>query len=178
MNDKILALLPEMRIPMHELLRVGQQEGIEILCYCGMRTCVEQAMLFRQSRSRAEIDKKKQSLTDRGYPFLSEVLDFVGPQKGTLGKHVTKAGPGESWHQYGLAADCVPLIAGKAMWEVSHPHWRIYGEIAMHLGLTWAGSWTSFKEMPHVQKPITSNPLNTYKDPAGVRQILERAKSL
>ena len=173
MADHTVNLLPPMRIRARELKRICREtENVDILIYCGERTCDEQAKLFRQSRTTAEIRSRQQSLRDRGFDFLADNIDSVGPQRGTLGHHVTKAGPGESWHQYRLAFDGVPRVGGKLMWEKEHPHWEIYGEVAMLLGLTWAGNWKNFVEFPHCQLHTASNPLNYYKTPTAVREAL------
>lgn len=176
-NARTEELLIEFRLKVHELERICKVEGVTILVYCGLRTCDEQARLYRQSRGRSEIQQKQQSLVDRGLPFLAEIIDTVGPQPGTLGKHVTKAGPGESWHQYAGAADCVPLKNGKAMWANDDPGWEIYGAVAEHLDLNWAGNWPNFKEMPHIQLSNINNPITFYKDPDKIRAVLTRANS-
>jgi peptidoglycan L-alanyl-D-glutamate endopeptidase CwlK len=68
------------------------------------------------------------------------------------GKVVTRAQPGQSAHNYGLAFDGAPLIHGRIAWD-DHEHWQIYGRIAADVGLEWAGTWPSFREFPHVQLP-------------------------
>lgn len=168
----------EFRIKVNELLRIAEQEQLELSVYCGLRTCAEQAKLFRSTRGGDEISQKKQSLKDRGFGFLADVLDSVGPTPGKMGAHVTKAGPGESWHQYGMAVDCVPLFCGKAMWEDSFDGWKTYGQIARHVGLTWAGDWTSFREFPHIQMSVTSSPLTELRTPALVACRLREVGSL
>lgn len=67
------------------------------------------------------------------------------------GRIVTNARGGESAHNYGLALDGAPLIHGRIAWD-DHPHWALYGKVAMDCGLEWAGAPSyPFKEMPHVQ---------------------------
>ena len=170
-RDKSKLKVP-FRIKVNELVRICATEGVDILVYCCVRSCREQAQLFRKSRNRQEIEQKAQSLTDRGFPFLAQILFDVGPQPGTYGKHVTKAGPGESWHSYGYAADSVPTLGGKPQWESGTPEWDIYGAGAEHLGLNWAGNWRGFKEMPHIQFHEISNPLVFFKDPKVIKDEL------
>jgi peptidoglycan L-alanyl-D-glutamate endopeptidase CwlK len=85
------------------------------------------------------------------------------------GKIVTNARAGQSKHnrknQKGEPAseafDAVPLLHGKPIWEDprdkdSDPAndfgWRVMGEVAAELGLTWYGRPGSpFREMPHFQ---------------------------
>ena len=91
----------------------------------------------------------------------------------------SKARPGESWHQYGLAADAVPVMEGKLAWNTHDPvtkkllpEWIAYGEVAKECGLEWAGEWKSFVEFDHTQfsggltiKNVMQNPalLDTLK---------------
>lgn len=75
------------------------------------------------------------------------------------GRIVTRAKPGSSAHNYGLALDAYPLIHGKLCTsgpegdEVSDPIWQQYGAIARACGLEWGGDFRSFPEGPHVQMP-------------------------
>ena len=66
------------------------------------------------------------------------------------GKIVTKAKAGQSWHNYRLAFDVVPVVNGKAVWNDS-ALWATIGRLGAAVGLEWAGSWKTFKEMPHFQ---------------------------
>jgi peptidoglycan L-alanyl-D-glutamate endopeptidase CwlK len=64
----------------------------------------------------------------------------------SMGSQVTSAGAFQSWHQYGLAADCAFWRDGKLVISEKDPWamrgYRLYGEIAESLGLTWGGRWT------------------------------------
>jgi peptidoglycan L-alanyl-D-glutamate endopeptidase CwlK len=64
----------------------------------------------------------------------------------SMGSSVTNAGAFQSWHQYGLAADCAFWRDGKLVISEKDPWamrgYKLYGEIAESLGLTWGGRWT------------------------------------
>ena len=66
------------------------------------------------------------------------------------GKIVTNAKAGQSFHNYRLAFDFVPLVNGKAQWNDAKLFERC-GVIAESVGLEWAGRWKSFKELAHCQ---------------------------
>lgn len=66
------------------------------------------------------------------------------------GKKVTNAKAGESFHQYRVAWDAVPLVAGKPAWSDIALYLKM-GEIAEGLGIEWAGRWKSFRETAHFQ---------------------------
>ena len=152
-------LLPELRAKAEAARKSATELGIELLIYCTWRSVEDQARLYRQSRSRKQIDNKAEWFRRRGFDPLAEVLVGVGPQPGKLGRHVTMAAPGESWHGYRRAFDAVPVVDGKAMWSKTHPHWQEYGRIVRTLDLEWAGDWTRFCEFPHSQIPAEGSPL-------------------
>ena len=66
------------------------------------------------------------------------------------GNKVTNAKGGQSFHNYHVAFDFVPIVNGKAQWNDMALFTKC-GEIAESLGLEWAGRWTKFKEMAHCQ---------------------------
>lgn len=66
------------------------------------------------------------------------------------GPKVTNAQAGQSFHNYAVAFDFVPVVNGKADWNNTRT-WRQCGEIAESAGLEWAGRWNSFKELCHCQ---------------------------
>ena len=63
-----------------------------------------------------------------------------------MGGQVTNARAFQSWHQYGLAADCAFWRDGKLVISEKDPWamrgYQLYGEVAESLGLTWGGRWT------------------------------------
>lgn len=64
------------------------------------------------------------------------------------GKKVTNARGGESWHNYGLAADYAFVINGKVTWNGP---WATFGRIAKMCSLEWGGDFKSIVDRPHVQ---------------------------
>lgn len=70
------------------------------------------------------------------------------------GRRVTNAKPGQSYHNWRVAFDVVPLRAGKPVWGTKGPDdelWHRVGLIGESVGLEWAGRWTKFREYPHFQ---------------------------
>jgi peptidoglycan L-alanyl-D-glutamate endopeptidase CwlK len=63
----------------------------------------------------------------------------------SMGGAVTNARAFQSWHQYGLAADCAFWRDGKLVISEKDPWamrgYQLYGEVAEQLGLTWGGRW-------------------------------------
>jgi len=70
------------------------------------------------------------------------------------GKIVTKAKPGQSFHNWRVAWDCYPRINGQVQWAyegVAKPLWDKMGEIAERNGIEWGHNWKSIKDTPHFQ---------------------------
>lgn len=71
------------------------------------------------------------------------------------GAGVTRAGAGQSCHQYGLAIDSAVYRDGKLQWDMRDPWVRrgyfLYGELARQVGLEWGGSWRSIKDYVHLE---------------------------
>ena len=137
------------------LIQECREAKLEILIYCTLRPLDEQARLYRQGRTLKQIKAKAEELKIKwGRPDLGKLLMDVGPQQGKL---ATYAGPGQSMHNYGLAIDGVPLRGGKPVWNASKPDelklWQLYGRLGDKVGFEWAGKWTKFRELPHLQQP-------------------------
>lgn len=71
-----------------------------------------------------------------------------------LGANVTNAKAFQSYHQYGLAADCAFIRDGKLViserdkWAMRG--YALYGEVAESLGLVWGGRW-KMMDFGHVE---------------------------
>lgn len=159
-NDRAIDELDESMVtPVYEIIDSCKKEGVDLLIYCAYRSMEEQARAYRSTRSKYQIADKHESLESKGFPELAKILHDVGPQQGVVGRHITFAAPGESWHNYYLAFDAVPIKHGKCMWAANNLEWLTYGGAVKRAGLHWAGHWISFKEYPHTQAVKGSNPL-------------------
>lgn len=108
-------------------------EGVELLIYCTLRPNTEQDALYALGRTRP-------------------------------GKVVTNARAGESAHnpdELGKASayDCCPMIAGKPMWDGSHPAWAVVISCGEQAGLVASARWKGkLKEQAHFQDPRWRKP--------------------
>ena len=84
---------------------------------------------------------------------FEEQDDLYAKGRTTPGSIVTKARGGESPHNYGMAFDIVPIEHGKPVWDTTDPIWAIVGILGQAAGLEWGGAWTTFKDLPHFQRP-------------------------
>lgn len=139
-----------------KLLAECRNEGFWMQPFFTLRTPVEQAKLWRQSRNSKTIRTAIADLERAGAPYLAKVLQSVGPQHGNW---ATNALPGQSWHQYGLAVDCFLQFKGKAVWDRDHKAYETYAMIAESMGLTAGYFWEGKSKDPvHVQYPVESSP--------------------
>ena len=70
------------------------------------------------------------------------------------GAKVTNAKGGQSYRNFKIAFDVVPLRGGKPVWGTSGADgvlWKTIGQLGVNLGLEWAGNWKTFKEYPQFQ---------------------------
>lgn len=76
-------------------------------------------------------------------------------QLAARGPQVTRAGAGQSYHQYGLAADLAFLRDGRIViserdaWTARG--YALYGDVARSVGLAWGGDWRSIRDLGHVE---------------------------
>ncbi len=90
-----------------------------------------------------------------GLRSMKEQADLYALGRSRPGKIVTKAPPGSSWHNFGLAIDLGLFKNGKYL-DASNPRladslYAILGNLAKEHKVEWAGNWKSFPENPHFQ---------------------------
>lgn len=107
-------------------------------------------------------------MAQKGYP-MALLEGYRSPQRQTylasLGPQVTNAGAFQSYHQFGLAADCAFVRNGKLVISEKDPWamqaYRLYGELAESVGLVWGGRWRMM-DFGHVElRKISLNKNNS-----------------
>ncbi|MFJ7512098.1 peptidoglycan-binding protein [Peribacillus simplex] len=114
-----------------EMVEHAYTEGITVQISAGHRSLEEQAALYGQGR----------------------VYRYNGKNYSNLAKPiVTKAKPGQSYHNFGLAIDffIVSDDGKRAIWTVNSK-WKRVAAIGKDLGFKWGGDWSSFKDYPHLE---------------------------
>lgn len=115
--------------------------GVYPLIYCTYRSGQEQNQLYAMGRT---------TKSTVGVSILRP-----------LGKVVTNAKAGQSAHNFTLngkpaskAWDSCPTVAGALVWDEKHPHWKVMGQVAKELGITWYGApGAKFYELCHFEMP-------------------------
>ena len=166
-NSLLAGLEPVLRAKVEDVIAACDDAGFRVVPYQGYRSPVEQARLWRQSRTRSDIEQRIRQLRAAGAAAIAELVESVGPQ---FGPHVTNALPGESWHQFGRAADCYVESpdTGRALWRgrtidgdefgLAAKLYERFGRLAESAGLTWGGRW-AIGDFGHVQMDKASSPL-------------------
>ena len=141
-------LHPVTREKTEKFLEKAKENGIDVLIYCTYRSPEEQEILYMQGR----LEQFGITLEELNEKRIKLGLWELTPEEAR--RKVTNARAWQSFHQYGLAFDCVPLQSGKPDWD-NVAAYRKLGEIAKEVGLEWAGSWERFRELPHFQDTET-----------------------
>lgn len=148
-SRKIDDLLFPAKIRALNFMAAAAEAGIDMLVSCTVRDEESQNLLYAQGRTRAQLD--------------AAGLYNAQPRPGRI---VTNARGGDSFHQWRVAMDVVPLRQGKPVWGTfgdgidDDPSddetddlelWQRLGQIGESCGLEWAGRWKRFREFPHFQ---------------------------
>ncbi|MBS1567748.1 MAG: M15 family metallopeptidase [Bacteroidetes bacterium] len=157
-------LQPTFRSKVWELLDKCKEQGVIMRPNEGLRTPLQQARYWRQSRSPEQIAAAIARLKHGGAHFLAKCIESAGPQ---YGPPVTNALPGYSWHQWGEALDCYWQVDGEVEWSPTRivkgkNGYKVYTQVAASIGLNAGGLWTSLKDWPHVQLSVKNSPGEAY----------------
>lgn len=105
---------------------------------------------FLDAAAEAQIDL----LVTCTYRSFAEQRQLYEQGRASPGPIVTRAQPGESAHNFGLAIDVVPIVNGKPDWVGSDTIWQTVGSMGEQAGLQWFGAPNSpYIELCHFQHP-------------------------
>jgi len=113
------------------------KEGISVWIYSTYRSRAVQKALYAQGREPLEVvnllrqEAKLEPIDERKNRYVVTKLIV-------------------SAHNYGFAADFVPVVDGKPQWY-NDELWLRCGCIALNLGMEWGGLWKGFVDKPHIQ---------------------------
>ena len=132
-RNKVKQTHPEILVRGIEMVRRCYDEGIYILFTDGLRTDIDQAKLFGQSRKN----------------YWYKGVNYSAPEK----PWVTNAEPGTSFHNFGLALDYVLTDAtAKPVFWTRNKQWERAAAIAKELGFSWGGDWPAkIRDNPHIE---------------------------
>jgi peptidoglycan L-alanyl-D-glutamate endopeptidase CwlK len=143
-RPQLADLFPYFADKVSELIGEAARQGLFFGCFMGYRSYDTQRALYAQGRQ--PLGAVNALRYHVGLPAIDE---------GASKKKVTNAMQGESWHNYGLAADLVedgdPSKAGIQWSWRSIPDYIRLGKIASGCGLESGSLWRCFVDYPHVQ---------------------------
>ena len=89
-----------------------------------------------------------------GYRSPQRQAELYAQGRTTPGDIVTRAQPGESLHQYGVAVD---FVFKKQGYDASDELWQTLGVVGERHGFEWGGAWKGFTDKPHFQLTLGYN---------------------
>lgn len=146
MASELSFLIPEFRSKVKALIAACKERNVRMDPYSTLVSPMEQASLWRQGRSAAEIELKILALDHAKAHFLAGCLRAG---KAFETNRITNSLPGHSWNNWAEAANCVWIDStNKLVWspdKLDGPQeqngYRIYAEEAAKLGLTSASKF-------------------------------------
>lgn len=84
-----------------------------------------------------------------GLRTYAQQAELYAKGRTTPGKIVTKSGPGQSMHNFGLAWDIGIFVDNKYLDESAQ--YAAAGAIGKEMGITWGGNFQSIKDEPHFE---------------------------
>lgn len=111
-------------------------------------------------KANAALNGRAKMRITQGFRTFEEQAALYAQGRTKTGYKVTNAGPGASYHNYGLAIDFVLLIDGKDIsWDVTKDwdkddiaDWMEVVRVFVAAGWTWGGNFRSIKDNPHFEK--------------------------
>lgn len=130
------AMYPRFLTKLERLAVALEARGVSYWLTSGFRSWAEQDALYALGRTKPNVDANEEK---------------------PMGGKVTNARGGQSYHNFAIAADWA--LDKDTKREGLQPDWSpeayaILGEEAEKVGLEWGGTWTNFKDYPHVQLPL------------------------
>jgi len=120
-----------------QFVRECSKQGISVWVYSTLRSKSLQMALYAQGREPLDVVN---SLREKSGLTPIEEVD----NKYIVTRLKVSA------HNYGLAADFVPVVDGKPQWY-NDELWLRCGCIALNLGMEWGGMWKGLVDKPHIQ---------------------------
>lgn len=144
-------LIPEFREKLEEALTICKKAGFQMEIGCSVRGPIPQGVLWSGSHTPRMIEAWKIDLGETA-PKLVECVEDLG----YILPFGSKFFPGQSWHQWGQAADVFLQFINKAVWGGS-PAEKLE-EACKKVGL-WTGKMVGHGRPWHVQLRKEENPL-------------------
>lgn len=130
-EERLSQVFPQLAERIRHMATVLEAEGVLIRVVQGLRTWAEQDALYLKGR-----DAQGKVVDPRAV--------------------VTNCPGGKSYHNFGLAVDCVPSTHGPGNpfdpdWNSKHEVWKRMISAGVGIGLSSGATWRTFHDFPHFQ---------------------------
>lgn len=141
-------LKPELRDKLGKVIELSRADGFRVEIYRAFTSPEEQADLWLKSRCADEVETAAKAIEAEGAFFIADLIRKRNPNGG---KRETDLLPGQSWHQYGEAAD-LRIIGpeGRVIWAPGYFGYEVFAKHCAAQGLVSGFFWRK-KDVHHVQ---------------------------
>lgn len=157
-SNALSDLSPVMEKMVEKLLLHCERRGFLISLFATLRGPETQGKMWCQSRTVEEIQIQASLLRKSGAPTMAS---YLRPEWALTGRWATDNLPGNSWHQWGEACDCVLVVGGKAVWN-SNFYTTTYAELAKKVGLECGAAWSRGRDKFHLQARKLESPMKMF----------------
>ncbi|HKV93066.1 MAG TPA: M15 family metallopeptidase [Candidatus Angelobacter sp.] len=130
-EERLSQVFPQLAERIRRMAIVLEAEGVLIRVVQSLRTWAEQDALYLKGRD-----------------AQGKIVDLAAV--------VTNCPGGRSYHNFGLAVDCVPSTHGAGCpfdpdWNSKHEVWQKMISAGIRVGLSSGATWRTFHDFPHFQ---------------------------
>ena len=156
-SSDLTLLESDFRHKLNDMLRLASKSNMILKVGTTVRGPRRQAWMWCRSRSPEEITIMQETLA-KSAPTMASLLSLEGSG---LGPRMTEHLPGESWHQWGEAADLYVVVNGRAIWEGGWAM-KLVAELASKVGLyhSYTAKFDSGYRKWHAQLRRQETPLH------------------
>jgi hypothetical protein len=148
-SNNVNDLMPDVRDLADKFVEEAKKQGINVKITNTLRGGGEQHRLFSIGRNQEQLAETRD---DR--MFRQAIEEYEHGKITMPHGAVTNADAGDSFHNYSLAFDFVPIVDGKISYDITSKagkaRFQKLGSIGKSIGLEWGGDWKN-PDYPHMQ---------------------------
>ncbi len=148
-SNNVNDLMPDVRDLADKFVEEAKKQGINVKITNTLRGGGEQHRLFSIGRNHEQLAETRD---DR--MFRQAIEEYEHGKITMPHGAVTNADAGDSFHNYSLAFDFVPIVDGKISYDITSKagkaRFQKLGSIGKSIGLEWGGDWKN-PDYPHMQ---------------------------
>lgn len=146
--------MPEFQEKVEQLIIRARRDNLDLRVGTGVRGPWAQGVLWSQARSLDEVQRRRKVLTSAGAPTMAS---YLRDESAGLGPQSPASLPGQSWHQWGEAADVYVIVGGLSVWAGSIAE-KVH-VLCKELKIVHAMDFPRNRRRWHIQLREVENPL-------------------